>query len=346
MTSQTKRQALVRTLFSAGIPRLWCPVLTHFREDGSVDEQRMAEHLEVLASYAKGILIPGSTGEGWDMDDNRVRELLLIALQAARELDLKLLIGVLRQDVDSMLAVIEGTVSWLCDETGKSTGMAAMMASNVAGFTVCPPRGSELSQQQIGDALSAVLELGHPTALYQLPQVTENEMAPECVAELAADYPNFYLLKDTSGADRVALAGLDLQGVFVVRGAEGQYHRWCRAGGGPYDGYLLSTANCFAQQLAEVMELLAAGQTDDAAHLSQRIENAIEGCFRVVEGFPAANAFTNANKIIDQVMAFGRSALDQPPPYLHGGRQLPREFVERAWQVLEQQQLLPAHGYL
>ena len=346
MSSQTQRQTLVGTFFPAGIPRLWCPVVTHFRADGSIDQPRMVQHLEVLASYAGGILIPGSTGEGWDMDDSRVRELLLMALRAARKFDLKMLIGVLRKDLNSMLAVMEGTVSWLCDETGKATGMAAMMASHVAGFTVCPPQGSELSQQQIGDALSAVLELGHPTALYQLPQVTENEMSPECVAHLAADYPNFYLLKDTSGADRVAQAGLDLQGVFLVRGAEGQYHRWCRAAGGPYDGYLLSTANCFAQELAEVMELSAAGQTDDAAHLSQRIENAIEGCFRVVEGFPAANAFTNANKIIDQIMAFGQFALDKPPPYLHGGRQLPLEFVQQAWQILERQQLLPDHGYM
>ena len=156
--------------------------------------------------------------------------------------------------------------------------------------------------------LAAVLELGHPTALYQLPQVTENEMSPECVAHLAADYPNFYLLKDTSGADRVALAGLDLQGVFLVRGAEGQYHRWLGPAGGPYDGYLLSTANCFAQELAEVMEL-SISQIDDAAHLAQRVENAIECCFDIVRDFPAANPFANANKIIDQVMAFGDERL-------------------------------------
>ncbi len=257
-----------------------------------------------------------------------------------------MLIGVLRKETNAMLAVIEGTVSWLCDETGKTTGMAAMMAANVAGFTVCPPSGSELSDEQITESLTAVLELGHPTALYQLPQVTANEMTPGCVARLASDYPNFYLLKDTSGADRVALAGPDLPGVFLVRGAEGQYHRWCRAGGGPYDGYLLSTANCFARQLAEVMELAAAGAVDDAAHLSQRLENAIDECFRVVEGFPVANAFTNANKIIDQIMAFGPQYVDQAPPYLHNGQQLPASFVQQAWEILERQQLLPNHGYL
>ena len=191
-----------------------------------------------------------------------------------------------------------------------------------------------------------MLELGHPTALYQLPQVTLNEMSPECVANLAADYPNFYLFKDTSGSDHVVRSGLDLQGLFVVRGAEGEYHRWCRAGGGPYDGFLLSSANCFAQQLGEVLELAVSGRADDAARLSQRIENSIDGCFQVVDGFPRANPFTNANKILDQVMAFGSDALHQPPPYLCGRRQLPIEFVQQAWQILAQQQLLPTHGYL
>ena len=78
-----------------------------------------------------------------------------------------------------------------------------------------------------------MLGLGYPIALYQLPQVTENEITPETVAELASRFPNFYLFKDTSGEDRVALADLDLQGVFLVRGAEGQYHQWPRAVGGP-----------------------------------------------------------------------------------------------------------------
>ena len=46
------------------------------------------------------------------------------------------------------------------------------------------------------------------------------------VAALAGEFPNFILFKDTSGADRVAQSGLDLGGVFMVRGAEvGGYSR-------------------------------------------------------------------------------------------------------------------------
>lgn len=76
---------------------------------------------------------------------------------------------------------------------------------------------------------------------------------------LAGRHPNFILSQDTSGADRVALSGLELEGVFLVRGAEGGYDRWTKPAG-PYDGCLLSTANTFAAELHEVQALLAAGR--------------------------------------------------------------------------------------
>jgi dihydrodipicolinate synthase/N-acetylneuraminate lyase len=344
MSHDVHRHALVQTLFPTGIPRLWCPVLSHFQADGSVDAERTATHLEAIAPYVRGIMVPGSTGEGWDMHEAQIRELLTVVLRVARELDLRVLIGVLRKELDQMLAVIEGTVSWLCQETNQASGMAALLAANVVGFTVCPPAGSDLSADYLRDALGAVLELGHPTALYQLPQVTQNEMAPRDVAALADHYPNFYLLKDTSGQDRVALSGTPMRGVFLVRGAEGQYHRWLRTAGGPYDGYLLSSANCFARELAQIMDLVTS-DADAAAQLSQRLELVIDYCFALVRDFPAANPFTNANKIIDHIMAFGDDAVSRTPPYLSNGQQLPTEFVQKAWEVLRQQQLLPHHGY-
>jgi dihydrodipicolinate synthase/N-acetylneuraminate lyase len=224
--------------------------------------------------------------------------------------------------------------------------MAALMAARVVGFTVCPASGAELSQQQICEGLTAVLELGYPTAIYQLPQVTQNELSAECTAHLAVDYPNFYLFKDTSGEDRVARAGLDYHGVFLVRGAEGEYHRWPRSNGGCYDGFLLSSANCFARELAALANLLAAGQIEPAAALSGRIERVVLGCFDIVGDFPAANPFTNANKIMDHVLAYGQDGLREPPPYLRAGRQLPAEFVEQAYELMKREELAPERGYL
>lgn len=346
MEVDAQRRAVVEILLPDGCPRLWCPPLTHFLADGRIDAARIRRHLEVLAPNARGVLVPGSTGEGWDLSDAEGRELLAIVLDAAQQLDLRVLIGVLRSRLDEMLAVMQGTASWLCDRTGLSSDLAAMCAAGVVGFTVCPPAGAELAQHQLREALTAVLELGHPTALYQLPQVTGNEIAPETVIDLAAVYPNFYLLKDSSGADRIAASRAQLGDVFLVRGAEGQYARALVGGGGAYDGLLLSSANCLASELSAMMNQLAAGDQVEAVRWSDRIEHVVTSCFAIVRDFPAANPFTNANKLLDHVMAYGRHALEHAPPYLRGGRQLPGAFVQQAYQVLEQHDLLPAHGYL
>jgi dihydrodipicolinate synthase/N-acetylneuraminate lyase len=346
MDSAAERRSLVSTLFPDGTPTLWCPTLTHFLADGRLDKNRIRRHLEVLAPYAKGILVPGSTGEGWDMDDSEVRQLLETVLDIAGQNGIKVLIGVLRHDLDDMLRVLRDTMQWLAAKTGRPAGMAAMQAANVAGFTVCPPRGSELTQEQIHTGLSAVLELGYPIALYQLPQVTENEMTPETVADLARRFPNFYLFKDTSGEDRVASANVDLKGVFLVRGAEGQYHQWPRAAGGPYDGFLLSTANCFSSHLATILERLANNQAQEGIDLSERISRVVTQCFEVVRSFPAANPFTNANKALDHVMAYGTQWNDCPAPYLRGQHQLPMEFIQSAFELLKEEALLPERGYL
>jgi 4-hydroxy-tetrahydrodipicolinate synthase len=342
----TRRHTIIDSLFPAGVPRLWCPPLTHFRADGSLDQHRICRHLEAMSPSVQGVLVPGSTGEGWDLTDPETRQLLSIVLDAARDLDLHVLIGVLRHDVAEILAAIRATTDWLCESAGTSSPLAAMTALHVVGYTVCPPRGAELSQETLYGSLSSVLELGHPTAIYQLPQVTCNEISPETAAQLAAQYANFFLLKDTSGEDRIVLSGVDLQGVFAVRGAEGTYARWVKASGGPYDGFLLSSANCLARELAAIFNLLDQGQPDAARSRSQRIEQVVAGCFEIVRDHGAANPFTNANKILDQVMAYGPACLRQPSPYLRGGRQLPIQFVERALELAAQFQLVPERGYL
>ncbi|MHB8862004.1 MAG: dihydrodipicolinate synthase family protein [Pirellulaceae bacterium] len=346
MDASARRHELVASLFPQGIPSLWCPPLTHFREDGQFDTHRIRSHLTAISPYARGLLVPGSTGEGWDMTDVEVRRLLAFVLDTARELELSVQIGVLRKNLSEMLTVIKGTVEWLRERTGAESARAALSVSGVVGFTVCAPSGAERSQQDICESLAAVLELGHPTAIYQLPQVTHNEVSAESVARLAARYAHFYLLKDTSGTDGVALAGVDLQGVFLVRGAEGQYARWLKAGGGPYDGILLSSANCLAPELATMINALEVGDDAEAARLSERIQGAVQACFSIVENHPVANPFTNANKILDHIMAYGHDALHQPPPFVRGGHQLPRRFVEQAYEMASQYDLVPGCGYL
>jgi hypothetical protein len=185
-----------------------------------------------------------------------------------------------------------------------------------------------------------------PTAIYQLPQVTQNEMTPELVADLARRYPNFILFKDTSGADHVALSGQKLENVFLVRGAEGDYVRWLKAARGPYDGFLLSTANCFAREFHQIVEDLAGRRVKAAREMSERLTACINEVFGIVTGLPHGNPFANANKAMDHFFAYGFRAEAAPPPRLHAGVCLPPEVIRATGESLTRHGLMPEKGYL
>ena len=319
-------------LFPHGIPALWCPLLTHYRDDGSLDRERITAHLRHLAPHVKGFLIPGSTGDGWEMSDAEIRELLGFIAPEIQRLGLHLLVGVLKTDAAEAQRIVRET--------------AAALRDDAVGFTVCPPKGKDLSQEVIRSALTEVLALGRPTALYQLPQVTQNEMSPATIADLAARFPNFILFKDTSGADRVASAGQDVGDVFLVRGAEGDYARWLKAGGGPYDGFLLSTANCFGRELLEVITLANAGRPGEAQSLAERLSAVVKEVFALVASVPDGNAFANANKAMDHFFAHGPRAARVLPPRLHASSRLPGKVIRATGAALERHGFLPTRGYL
>ena len=337
-----RRADLKTRLFPRGIPQLWCPPLTHYDAEGRINRERQTAHLRFIGRWAGAILVPGSTGDGWELTAEETDEVTDIALAAARDLDLKVLAGALDPDATHAAARIDATRSRISDS---QTGV-------LCGFAVCPPRGRGLSQHEIGDALSHLLALGEPLALYQLPQITENEMSPELVADLARRFAEFVLFKDTSGGDAVARAaadpgaGLGLGGVFLVRGAEGDYARALKTGGGPYDGLLLATANSFGRQLTDIIEWSVAGRHSEARRLSERLASLVSEVFDIVAELPHGNAFANAGKAVDHFFAYGPDAMEAPSPRLHAGSVLPQDVLVATRDVLRRHDLLPQTGYV
>jgi dihydrodipicolinate synthase/N-acetylneuraminate lyase len=341
------RAALRRRLFPRGVPILWSPVLTHFSAAHRLDRPRIAAHLAHLAGPIRGVLVPGSTGEGWEMSDAEIRRLLDHVLDLAPRLRLRVLIGVLKTDSAAAAATVRNLARWIQRRTGQSDAVTALCTAGVAGFTVCPSRGAEKPQAELRQGLEEVLATGLPIALYQLPQVTQNELTPATVAALADRWPNFVLFKDTSGNDRVACAGRDFGGVFLVRGAEGGYDRWTRAGGGPYDGLLLSTTNALARPLARILTAVRAGRLAEAKTRAAQLEEVVRGAFAAVAEVPEGNAFANANKALDHWMGWGpERGASAPPPRLIGGSCLPRPVLATVRDCLAAHRLLPARGYL
>lgn len=346
MTDAFTPRPLLARLAGTPVPRVWCPPLTHYTEDGSLDTTRMAAHWDHLARHVRVLLVPGSTGDAWEMDDGEIAALLDVALDLAGTRPVRLLLGALKPDARTTLAAIEHMLELLRRRTGEKEALAALAAAEVVGFTVCPPAGEDLPESLMESALDQVLESGLPIALYQLPQVTHNEMSPALVARLAARHPNLVLFKDSSGGDRVANEAGDPGGVFLTRGAEGDYAKWLRETGGPYHGWLLSTANCFPRELARIVTDLEAGRTRDAASMSDRLSDVVGRVFALADGLPDGNAFANANKAIDHFMAHGAEAPRVTPPRLHAGSRLTTDIIEATGALLAEAGLMPERGYL
>jgi len=144
---QTERISMIQTMFPDGIPRLWCPLLTHYRDDQTIDFDRMAAHLAYISPWVKGFLIPGSTGDGWELTEEETLQVAEFAAQTRNKKDIHLLLGLLRPDVAGVketLAAMQGrNIFHLSENKG-----AELLISprHICGITVCPPRGKVLSQ--------------------------------------------------------------------------------------------------------------------------------------------------------------------------------------------------------
>lgn len=345
-SSKNKREELTSRLFPDGIPELWCPLLTHYKSDGQVDEERMAAHVKWLSKWVKTFLVPGSTGDGWEMTNDDINKLLKIILKIAKTYDIHIMIGILKTKNGEARESILNILSWLKHYTGTEDIAECLKNANVCGFTVCPPKGKDFSQKQIEEELVSILDIGVPTAIYQLPQITENEISPEVLLRLAKAYSNFYLFKDTSGRDAVAISGYDFEGVFLVRGAEGNYHRWLKINDGCYDGFLLSSANVFADELYTMITHIRKGRADIAEEISLRLSGAIAEVFKAVGDIKAGNPFANANKAIDHFRAYGRNAANLALPSLRMGLCIPENVILETYKILEKYNLLNEEGYL
>lgn len=354
----SSRQTLVDEIFPSGIPKLWCPLLTHYNNDRGLDRERIAAHIRSIRPWVSAFLAPGSTGDGWELSSSTTDSLLDLLIAEAGRQDFSLMIGVLRTGKGEALEALR---YFLARFTGGDPGVAALSAKRICGFTVTPPKGAGLGQELIYQELESIAETGVPLAIYQLPQITQNEMSPETVARLAERYPNLYLCKDTSGSDRVALSGVVPDGLFLVRGAEGGYSRWFKAPAmnddpnssssekfkpGYYDGFLLSTANCFAKELSLIIEHVAEGRITEAEALSTRVSAVVEGVFKDASLLTYGNPFSNANRAMDHCLAWGASYGSVTLPMTCSGNRLPLSLIETAARLMDQNGFKTIKGYL
>ena len=316
--------------------QLWVPVLTHY-SNGSVDPVRMRQHMRSLRPHVRSILVAGSTGDGWELGAEGFGDVLEALCDPEAFLDVEVMIGLLRPSTDEVLERLHQARTFF----GRTS-----LAAQIVGVAVCPPVGGEMDQASIIRHYDAVLDASPwPVSIYQLPQVTRCSMEPGTISMLAR-HRNVAMFKDSSGTDLVARADGNYGDLLLVRGAEGEYAEHLRPKG-RYHGWLLSTGNAFAAPLRSILRAHAAGQQESAAELSRQLSADIGMLFKDAAAVPFGNAFSNANRAADHVLAHGIVGWREvAAPDTISGQHLPWHVIEGAERVISK--YVPARqlGYL
>lgn len=329
---------MIKIIADSTTDRLWVPLLTHYcQTSGSVkaDPERMGAHLAYIRPSVRQFLIAGSTGDGWEMSF----ETFLDLVQLTRRHDLfdgtKLLFGALRPTTD-------GVIEW-AQRLEDHLEQEGEVAGEYVGLAVCPPVDPHADQAAILTHYERILDNTHsPIAIYQLPQITGCSIEPDTMRTLAK-HPRVTMFKDTSGTDTVASAGVT--GVTMVRGAEGDY-LGNLAPAGSYDGWLLSTGNAFGTILRRILELHGRDEHERALRVSKVLSVIVEMLFEEAATVPFGNPFSNANRAVDHLWAYGQGWRLRPPPLTASGNELPEDLLAAAADIVGRFPSLPKVGYL
>ena len=352
-TVHHERETLIRHFFPKGMPNLWCPALTHVREDGSFDTRRIESQLNRVADFSSGWLMFGPTGHGDLFSDEDVVTLLAFSGRVAAKNNAFLLASTFATNAEHGLRRANRIVDWLRersrdvqtpDDDDQSDGLiGAMVATRVMGIAVSAPVQLG-TPSECESALRRYLDLGVPTAISQPPTPPENLIPPEVVAGLAADYANFVLFEDSSGQDRVVMSSADLSNVRKFRGASGNYMPWTKSMGGNYDGLMVGAVNGFGLQLSEMLGFLDEGFASHAVNLITPVQRVIDEASSAVAALEFGNRFANTQHAIDHFLAYGREPNSRPSLPL--GHEFPSDVLDRVKTVLDENGFLRASGYM
>eukprot|EP01084_Bolivina_argentea_P211179 359269_1 len=300
------------------IPKLWCPTICHYKQQPSssvpeIDTERNCIHLGYLSQYIGGYLINGSTGDGWALNSQQQETILKSTLDFMHSDNnnnmTPILLGALAHDYNSKILSIKKYSDILEQYYESEKYDYIYKQSPFVGFAINPPSNTN-NQKEMEECLADIIDnyKHFPFVLYQLPQITNSEMSIETVNNLVSRFGNIIMLKDSSGTDNILKSQKCLDGVFMVRGAEGNQMESLmnmNYGVAGYNGLLLSTANNYAKELNQMMNDLMNGNWMNAQQLSKLVTDISKQTFDVVGKYNFCNPFTNSAKMVDYFIAYG-----------------------------------------
>ena len=202
-------------------------------------------------------MVCGTTGDGWNLTDKLILNWLdILNDNSLIKKDNKILFGAFGKTTEDVLRRADIIERYLI-KNGSSAGFF--------GLTLCAPVNENIKQKEIISHFKRIIENTHlPISIYQLPQVVKCKIEPETLKILKDNFQDrIQLFKDTSGEDDVVNSGINFNDLIFLRGAEENYFDHLQPHG-KYDGFLLSSANCFGKILREICNNVANGNFEDA----------------------------------------------------------------------------------
>ena len=270
---------------------LWAPILTHYElaDDLRLNKALIKKHMKWLEPNVKQFLVCGTTGDGWLLSDKLINDWLEILTEKNFLTDQnKILFGAFGNTTKEVLHRAKLIEDYLIDRKCEASFF---------GLTLCAPVNEKITQNEIIKHFEKIIENTLlPISIYQLPQVVKCEIKPETLKYLKDKFKKrIVLFKDTSDEDKVIDSKIDFGDLKFLRGAEKNYFNHIKPRG-KYDGFLLSTANCFGKVLREILKEVEKNNFEKAENLSKKLSDVIRVSFDKGEKLNFGNPFSNVNK--------------------------------------------------
>jgi len=304
---------------------LWVPIISHYQNTKNLelDNSLIQKHIKWLEPHVKQFLVCGTTGDGWNLTDKLILNWLDILNQKSLiNKDNKILFGAFGKTTEDVLRRTDIIEKYIL----KNRSSAGFF-----GLTLCAPVNENIKQDEIILHFTRIIENTYlPISIYQLPQVVKCNIEPETLKVLKDKFKDrIQLFKDTSGEDNVVNSGINFSDIIFLRGAEENYFNHLKPNG-KYDGFLLSSANCFGKILREICNEVAVNNYDDAEKMSIKLSDLIRISFLEGQKLNFGNPFSNVNKAFTHVL-INKDNLNCKTCF---DRNIPSDFLNYTFQLL------------
>ena len=304
---------------------LWVPIISHYQNTKNLelDNSLIQKHIKWLEPHVKQFLVCGTTGDGWNLTDKLVLNWLDILNQKSLiNKDNKILFGAFGKTTEDVLRRTDIIEKYIL----KNESSAGFF-----GLTLCAPVNESIKQDEIIHHFTRIIENTYlPISIYQLPQVVKCKIEPETLKILKDKFKDrIQLFKDTSGEDNVINSEINFSDIIFLRGAEENYFNHLKPNG-KYDGFLLSSANCFGKILREICNKVAENNYDDAEKMSIKLSDLIRISFLEGQKLNFGNPFSNVNKAFTHVL-INKDNLNCKTCF---DRNIPSDFLNYTFQLL------------